>query len=140
MTSTGVPDSQIIGRGSSFGNYPLSILETSDDLHTLYDRYPQLRCQLKLIYDAVTEPLDDQLDDSHERSNRRRGRGGNRGQGRDGRTVAKRSRQKGIKAGIQQLRILRHLNGEDGDGLEEFSKLVASLPENNESRNKAPGV
>lgn len=120
----------------------MSILETSDDLQTLYDRYPQLRCQLKEFYDATTEPLDDQMDDqliSNEHGNRRRGRGGNKGQGRNGRTVGQWSRQKGIKAGLHQLRILRHLKGEDGYGLKEFSKLVANLPENNKSRNKAPG-
>ena len=141
VISTGTSDSQTNVRGSSFEQCSLSILETSDDLYTLYGRYPRLRCQLTEIYDAAIEPLDDQLNDqlfSNEHGDRRRGRGGDRGQGREGRTAAKWSRQKGIKSGMHRLRKLRHIKGEDGDGLKEFSKLVASLSENLKPTNKAP--
>lgn len=142
--STGTSDSQINGRGAPFGQCSLTILETpDDDLHTLYERYPRLRCQLKHIYDAAIEPLDNQLNDQlfgNEHGDRKGGRGRERGQGRDARTAAKWSRQKGIKSGIHRLRKLRHIKGEDGDGLREFSKLVASLSKDIKSTNKAPGV
>lgn len=143
VTSTGTSGSKINARGSLSGTCSFSVLEISDDLHTLYGRYPQLRCQLKEIYGAATEPLDDQLSDqmfSNDHDDRRWERGRNRGRGRDGRTAATWSRQKGIKSGVHRLRMLRHLKGEDGDGLKEFSKLVASLSENNKSTNKAHEV
>lgn len=126
---TGPSNAYVKGGGSSSATYPLSSLESSADLQILYTRYPRLQNQLKEIYEAATEPLDDPLNDqlsSSERGDRGWGRRRNRGRGPDGRIQAPWSRQKGIKAGIHRLRTLRHLEGQDGDGLRKFSKLVTS--------------
>ena len=130
VASIGVLSSLVNGGGPSFGTHFLSSLESSADLQTLYTRYPHLQDQLKDIYEAATERLDDQLNDqsfSSDRGDRGRARGKNRRRGPDGRTAAPWSRQKGIKTGIHRLRVLRHLKGEDGDGLREFSKIMNAL-------------
>ncbi len=124
---TSASNSHVCGGGFPFRTYSLSSLESSSDLQILHTRYPQLRCQLKEIYEAATEPLDNQLNDpsfSSRRCDRKRGQGRSRGRGRDVRTAATWSRNKGIKSGIHRLRMLRHLKGEDGDGLRAFSKVV----------------
>lgn len=126
---TGAANSYVKGGGSSFATHLLSSLESSADLQILYTRYPRLQGQLKEIYEAATEPPEDQLNDqtfSSDRGVRGQGRGKNRGRGPEGRTAAPWSRHKGIEAGIHRLRTLRHLKGENGDGLREFSRLVTS--------------
>lgn len=143
MTVTGTSNFHVNG-----GELPLianspSSLESSADLHLLYTRYPRLRYQLKEIYEATSEPLDDHLNEQpfhSERDDRRRGRGRNRGPGRHGKTTTVWSRQKGIESGIHRLRILRHLKSEDGDGLREFSKFIISLSEAKVSTKIGPGV
>lgn len=140
---TGAPNSHVHGGGPSFETCSPSSLESSANLQILYTRYPQLQDQLKEIYEAATEPRDDQLNDqsfSNDRGDRGAGRGRNRRRGRDGRTAETWSRQKGIKSGINRLRILRHLKGEDGDGLREFSKLVTSHFEAKRSTTRLPAA
>ena len=129
---TGSSNAYVKGGGSSFATYPLSSLESSTDLQILYTQYPRLQNQLKEIYEAATKPLDDPPNDqvsSSERGDRGWGRRRNRGRGFDGRIPAPWSRQKSIKAGIHRLRTLRHLKGQDGDGLRIFSKLITSPSE-----------
>lgn len=143
VTYANTSNSHVNGGGPPFGTNMPSSLESSAVLQLLYTRYPQLQYQLKEIYEAATEPLDDQLNEqtfSSERHDRRRGRGRNRGPDRDGRTMTVWSRQKGIKSGIHRLRILRHLKGEYGEGLREFSKLVTSHWEAKELTTTAPEV
>lgn len=127
VASTHASNYRLNGSRPSVEIYSPSSPESFTCLQTLYTRYPPLRDQLKEIYEATTEPLDDQPNDlvfGIERSDRGRGRGRKSGPGRCGRTAATWSRHKGIKSGIHRLRMLRHLNGEDGDGLREFCKLV----------------
>lgn len=109
-------------------------LVPSTELSRLYLQYPKLRNQLREIYEATTEPLDDHLDDSPRSAERRdRGRGKGRGsrhergrgRGRGPIQSAPWSQQRGFKAGLHLLRKLRHLKGNDGEGLKVFSKLVA---------------
>ena len=105
-----------------------SSLDSVTDIQNLYARYPQLRDQLKEIYEATTEPLKNQVNDKSfgsESSNRRRGRGRVRGLACDGRPPAMRSQYYGIKSGIHKLRTLRDFEGEAGHGLREFSKIIA---------------
>ena len=96
-----------------------------------------------MIYGAATEPSDDQ-DDVHSSSrshtDRGRGRSRGRGRGRDRGAVAPWSQQKGFKAGLHQLRKLRRLDGDDGEGLREFSKLAMKIIPGNSSEIVADGV
>ena len=142
---TGTSNSYVGGRAPPSPTSSPSSLESSADLQILYTRHPQLRDQLKEIYEAATEPLDDQLSDqlfSNERGDRGRGRGRDRRQGRDGRKLTRWSQQKGIKSGIQRLRLLRDCKGEDGDryGLKEFSNLVTSPLEAKESKTRVTEI
>lgn len=140
---TRVSSSHFNSSGPLFGAYSLSCLELSADLQELHTRYPRLQDQLKEIYEAATKPLDDQLNDqsfSSKRGDRGQGRGRNKRRGRDYRTTATWSRHKGIKSGIHRLRILRHLKGEEGDGLREFSNLITGPSEAKKSTTIAPEV
>ena len=126
---TGTLKSHTDSHRPSSGTRSPSSLESSADLELLYTRYPQLRDQLKEIYEAATKPLKDQLKNhllDSEHSDRRWGRGRTGELARDGRATAKWSRHNGIKSGIHKLRILRNLKDVDGDGdgLREFSKLI----------------
>ena len=126
---------------SSLGIPSTSSLDSATDIQNLYARYPQLRDQLKEIYEATTEPLRNQVNDqsfSSESSNRRRGRGRVRGLACDGRPPTTRSQHYGIKSGIHRLRTLRDFEGEAGHGLRVFSKIIAGSFEARKSTIIAP--
>ena len=123
----GLPDEH---GGSSFAIKSAASLDSSPDLQHLYKRFPRLFAQLKVIYEATTEPSDDQHDDqssSRSHIDRGRGRSRGRGRGRDRGAGAPWSYQRGFKAGLHQLRKLRRLDGGDGEGLREFSKLAMKV-------------
>ena len=138
----GLPDEH---GGSSFATKSAISLDSSPDLQLLYKRFPRLFAQLQVIYEATTEPSDDQPDDqsssrSHIDRGRGRSRGRGRGRGRDRGAGAPWSHQRGFKAGLHQLRKLRRLDGGDGEGLREFSKLVMKVIQANPSRTVIDGV
>ena len=92
---------------SSLGTRSPSSLDSATDIQNLYARYPQLRDQLKEIYEATTEPLKNQVNDQSfgsESSNRRRGRGRARGLACDGRPPATRCQHYGVKSGIHRFK------------------------------------
>ncbi|KAL6717469.1 hypothetical protein ACLMJK_005384 [Lecanora helva] len=106
----------------------LCSLESSAALQQLYIRYPKLGAQLKEIYDSTAENSDHSDDDEDNQSvrgrgyrGRGRGRGGNRGRGN------RRNQLKGPKAGLSNLKRLRELQGDDGEGLREFCRLITGL-------------
>ena len=129
--------------GSSFAAKPAISLDRSPDLQLLYKRFPRLFSQLQMVYEATTEPSDDQHDDhsfSRSHTDRGRGRSRGRGRGRDRGAVAPWSQLKGFKAGLHQLRKLRCLDGDDGEGLREFSKLAMKIIQESSSETVADGV
>lgn len=129
--------------GSSIAAKSAISLDWSPDLQLLYKRFPRLFSQLQMVYEATTEPSDDQHDDhssSRSHTDRGRGRSRGRGRGRDRGAVAPWSQQKGFKAGLHQLRKLRCLDGDDGEGLREFSKLTMRIIQGNPLEIVANGV
>ena len=122
--------------GSSFAANSATSFDWSPDLQLLYKRFPRLFSQLQVVYEATTEPINDQHDDhssSRIHTDRGRGRSRGRGRGRDRSAIAPWSQQKGFKAGLHQLRKLRRLDGDDGEGLREFSKLAMRITQGNQS-------
>ena len=113
---------------SSLGTRSPSSLDSATDIQNLYTRYPQLRDQLKEIYEATTESLKNEVNNQSfgsESSNRRRGRGRVRRLAYNGKTPSTRSQYYGVKSGIHRLRTLRDFEGEPGHGLRVFSKIIA---------------
>ena len=136
----GLPDEH---GGSSFATKSAISLDSSPDLQLLYKRFPRLFAQLQVIYEATAEPSDDQHDDqssSRSHMDRGRGRSRGRGRGRDRGAGAPWSHQRGFKAGLHQLRKLRRLDGDDGEGLREFSKLAVEVIQANSSQTVIDGV
>ena len=127
-----LPISHIKSSGSSVGTNLMSSFESHADLQPLYVRYPQLRDQLKEIYETATGPLDDHLHDQHSSTgiaDRGHGRGRGRGRSRGRGVGIPWSQERGLSAGLYRMRRLRHIKGDDGEGLREFSRLVTSIPE-----------
>ena len=140
LTSIGLHDEH---GGSSIAARSAISLDWSPDLQLLYKRFPRLFSQLQMVYEATTEPTDDPHDDhlsSRSHTDRGRGRSRGRGRGRDRGAVAPWSPQKGFKAGLHQLRKLRRLDGDDGEGLREFSKLAMRITQRNKSELVTGGV
>lgn len=110
----------------------ISSFETSAEFQLLCSRYPQLRAQLRKVYEATCEPPIDQLDKppfgryGHGRG-RSRGRGGSRVRGPEGSAMW--SQLKGFKSGLHRLKMLRRVEGAEGESLREFSKLVIKCNE-----------
>ena len=126
---------------SSLGTRSPSSLDSATDIQNLYARYPQLRDQLKEIYEATTERLKNQVNDQSfgiESSNRRRGRGRVRGLACDGKPPATRFQCYGVKSGIHRLRTLRDIEGEAGHGLRVFSRIITGSFEARKSTIIAP--
>ena len=126
---------------SSLGTRSPSSLDSATHIPHLYARYPQLRDQLKEIYEATTEPLKTEGNNQSfgsESSNRRRGRGRVRGLAYNGKTPATRSQYYGVKSGIHRLRTLRDFEGESGHGLRVFSTIIAGSFEAGKSTIIAP--
>ena len=114
---------------SSSGTRSSSSIDSATDIQNLYARYPQLRGQIKEIYQATTEPLKYQVNDQSigsESSNRRRGRGRVKGLACDGRPPATRSQYYDFKSGIHKLRTLRDYEGWAGHELRVFPTVIAS--------------
>ena len=129
--------------GTSFATKSAISLDSSPDLQLLYKRFPRLFAQLQMIYEATTEPSDDQHNDqssSRSHIDRGRGRSRGRGRGRDRGAGAPWSHQRGFKAGLHQLRKLRRLDGDDGEGLREFSKLAMNVVQANSSQTVIDGA
>lgn len=122
------PDSSEI----SLSTINVQSLGSSPTLQRLYTRYPELRGQLRDIYDAMGEPSDEAVDDHHHargRGDRNRRGFRNRGRG-NGRNFGGRwTQEKGFISGLHRLRRLRQLHGKEGAGLQEFSKFVNGLNE-----------
>lgn len=143
-----VPFLSPVGLHDEHGGSPIPAksalsLEWSPDLQLLYKRFPRLFSQLQIVYEATTEPTDDPHDDhwsSRSHTDRGRGRSRGRGRGRDRGAVAPWSQQKGFKSGLHQLRKLRRLDGDDGEGLREFSKLAMRITQGHQSEIVADGV
>ena len=128
---------------SSFATKLTISLDSTPDLQLLYKRFPRLFAQLQTIYEATIEPSDDQNEDqssSRGHIDRGRGRSRGRGRGRDRGAGVPWSHQRGFKAGLHQLRKLRRLDGDDGEGLREFSKLAIKIIQANSSQTVVDGV
>ena len=108
----------------------LSSLGSSTELQHLYSRYPQLRGQLREVYEATTE-LFQSTSKKHgfakNRADRNRGKGRIRDKGIGQSYGGAWAQGEGLLPGIYQLRRLRHFDRKCGDGLNEFRELVLRL-------------
>lgn len=102
----------------------------STELEQLFVRYPQLKSQLKSIYTATLEPSqEDQENESRRRNRAGRGRGRGRGRRNTYDSPAPWTRERGLKDAMRQLRNVRRAEGQQGEGLREFSALVTKTYE-----------
>ena len=96
----------------------------------LFGRHPKLKQHLRHIYEASIESQESYFDDqiqSNGHDSRAQGRGPNTRRSEARKPGSDGPRRMGVKAGMHELRLLRSLVGDDGEGLREFSKLVIKL-------------
>ena len=104
----------------------------SNDLEQLFTRHTQLKSQISSIYTATLEPSQKDQDDEvrrRKRASRGRGRGRGRSRGNTHDNPAPWTRERGIKDAMRQLRRVRGLEGQQGEGLREFSVFVTKIYE-----------
>ncbi|MCJ1403975.1 hypothetical protein MMC11_007199 [Xylographa trunciseda] len=102
----------------------------STELEQLFARYPQLKSQLTSIYTATLEPSqEDQENDARRWKRATRGRGRGRGRGNTYDSPVPWTRERGLKDAMRQLRNVRRVEGQQGEGLREFSALVTKTYE-----------
>ena len=118
-------------------------LESSPALHGMLSMHPQLLAQLQTIYNATLEPLSDSQKDEHMRicqidhgGGRVRGRG--RGNIRGSRPSW--TPQRGQRLALSQIRQIKACEGNHGDGIKEFSRLVMRLIDSEPSDEKTWGL
>lgn len=106
---------------------PLERLRTHPSFLPLFTRHPSLRAHLKTIYTATQPPLPG-ADDFSEQAPRlsKHQRGGYRGRHRE-RPKGPWTQEKGEQYALRILRGMRKGADGDGEGLEEFGRLVGMI-------------
>ena len=109
--------------------------ETSLDLQRLFLEYPRLRAQLKEVYVATNEPLENSNDEKSRESHGFR-RGSSRGyrvnKSQQSRKSTPWAQRKGFILGLRRFQKLQAARGLEGEGLKEFSKLMLNTVERSE--------
>lgn len=93
---------------------PFERLTESEELQTLFRKYPNLRAQLNGIHEATLRPISEE-DLSPEYTN-------NRAKKREQWT-----QDRGVQDGVKALSDARRVFGKDGEGVREFSRLVLQI-------------
>ena len=112
---------------------PFETLESSPDLQNMYTLYPKLLAHLREVYVATLGPSPDFQYSENRNSGRfsrfDRGRGRVRGKGRggSGSDGVSWTPEKGRKLALLRIKKFRGYEGEEGNGMREFSRLVTGL-------------
>ncbi|MCJ1299515.1 hypothetical protein MMC08_002307 [Hypocenomyce scalaris] len=112
---------------------PFHALSSSHELQQLFSRYPHLRNQLEIIFNATLEAPQGDFGNSASiagRNNPSRGRGRGRGRVRGGSGSGPSwTQERGFKSGLHRLKKSRDRELSEAEGLKEFSALALKLNE-----------
>lgn len=109
----------------------------SAGLQQLLTRYPPLKSLLNSIYTTTLEPTPEaQERDARRRERRQRGRGNGRSIRKPREREAPWTQERALRQALNHFRKLKAAEGRDGEGLKEFTALVAKTTQ--ESTAKTP--